>query len=98
MAEIVDLIVSFAVSTTALALLLSWDERRLSDEALARAWPVSTRRIAIVVGGVLCLPLHFARTRRTVLGFFLGVAWMIGVGLLTGLVSTVVEWALGIPE
>ena len=98
MAEIVDILVSFAVSTTAIALLLSWDERRLSDEALARAWPVSTRGIAIVVGGVLCLPLHFARTRRTVLGFFLGVAWMIGVGLLTGLVSALVAWALGIPE
>ena len=98
MAEIVDLLVSFAVTTTLIALLLTLDERRLSPERLARAWPVSTKRIAIVFGGIFCIPIHFTRTRRTILGFILGLGWMILIALVTGLVSTAIGWALGIPE
>ena len=98
MAEIVDLLLSFAVTTTLIAVLLTKDERRLTPERLARAWPPSTKRIAIVFGGIFCIPIHFTRTRRSVLGFLIGLGWMVAVAVVTGVVSTAVGWALGISD
>ena len=88
MAEIASLLASWATTTAAIFALLAWDERRLDDGQRARAWPVASRRCAVVVMGLLCVPVHFWRTRRSALGLLLGVGW---VAALVALLSTV-EW------
>ncbi|HEY6557196.1 MAG TPA: hypothetical protein VI072_07980 [Polyangiaceae bacterium] len=71
----------------ALGILLPWsvvrgDLRRLTPEQLRRTWNPATFWCAIVVFGPLCIPVHFVKARRTVLGFLLGVACMGDVLLL----------------
>ena len=75
MSEILPLLVAWAVSLVLLFGLVRWDESRLSDAQLARAWPVATRRMALVYFGAAALPIHFGRTRRSVWGVLQGVLW-----------------------
>ena len=61
------------------------DERRLSkreDPRLERAWPPAGRDSAIVGFGVVAVPLHFIRTRRSLLGAALGIGWTLAVLLV----------------
>ena len=82
MGDILELLVPWAVTTYGMFALLAWDESRLPPDELARAWPVASRRIAVVYFGVLSLPVHFWRTRRSALGLAQGLAWGVGVALL----------------
>lgn len=71
----------------ALGIFLPWsvvrgDLRRLTPQQLSRTWNPATFWCAIVVFGPLCIPVHFVKARRTILGFFLGVACMGDVLLL----------------
>lgn len=90
--EMVELLVSFAVTTSALFAIVVYDERRLSPEACARAWPRTSRDAALVVFGVLALPVHFARTRRSVGGLLLGLLLSVAVSALNVLVLGTLEW------
>src|SRR5438105_567721 len=99
------MLVTWAATVAMLFKLLRWDESRLTEEQLAGAWPPATKMLAVVVGGILCLPIHFVRTRRRpgaslvvrvgrrLFGLLLGLTWMIVVGGLSTLVSIVVETA-----
>lgn len=106
--SLVVLVLSWILTTG-----LSWaavrlDERRLSEEALERAWPVSSRDAAILGFGPLALPFHFAKTRghfRSLrgalgipLGFLLGVVVGAIVLVVSGLVIDGVAWAFGLPD
>jgi len=71
-----------------------WDERRLSPETLARAWPTSTRILAAVAFGPLCLPVHFWRTRRSFSGTLLGCLFAIGVLVLNFAAVAALEYIL----
>jgi hypothetical protein len=79
MNEILPLLVSWLVSTTAMFVIVQRDEARLSPEQRARAWPTASRRIAVFYVGILSLPIHFGRTRRTFRGVLLGLAWTLAV-------------------
>ena len=92
MLELVEILVSFAVTTGALFAVVLRDERRLSPEARERCWPAPSRDAALVVFGVLAPPVRFARTRRSVLGFALGVLLALGVTAVNALVLGTVEW------
>lgn len=87
MRDVAEILVPWALSTLALFSLLDWDESRLTPDALDRAWPPSTRTLALVYFGALALPIHFWRTRRTKQGF------LIGVGALV--VGFALYWAAG---
>jgi hypothetical protein len=91
MAEIVSLVASWVVSTALVFWIVRRDEARLSPAMLARAWPTASRRVAIVYFGVLCLPVHFARTRRSLEGLVLGLAWGVGVTIIDECVGEGVE-------
>lgn len=79
--ETAALLVSWVVTTVLTFLIVVADERYLlrpRPERLERAWPPSSRAAAVFVFGVLCLPVHFAKTRggrgiRGVSGFALGL-------------------------
>ena len=86
MSEVLTILATWVITIGALALILRWDERRLSDERLERAWPPATRLSAIgyslLMGplpGVLVLPIHFTRTRRSIGGFLVGLLLALAV-------------------
>ena len=64
-AEVIELLVSWVVTTALSFVVVMFDERRLCEEQLERAWPPSSRSAALVAFGVLALPFHFAKTRGT---------------------------------
>jgi hypothetical protein len=72
------------------------DLRRLSDERLARAWNDASFWISIVMFGPLCLPFHFVKTRRSLLGGLLGVGWMLAAFVAIGLAATGVAYVFGV--
>jgi hypothetical protein len=73
--EVVILVVSCAVLVTASVLVVKFDERRLSEERLERAWPPASRDNALIGLALLAAPLlglfavwfHFFRTRSRAL-------------------------------
>jgi hypothetical protein len=72
------------------------DLGRLPDERLARAWNDASFWISIVMFGPLCLPFHFAKTRRSVLGVMLGLGWMIGALAVIGGLATLAAAVFGV--
>jgi hypothetical protein len=68
-----------ALNIALTAWVVRFDERRLGPSGLARAWNWASFWSAVVAFGPLCIPVHFARTRRTTLGFLLGIAWAAAV-------------------
>jgi hypothetical protein len=78
MSEVLLLALSFVLNNVLPYFIVRYDLKRLSEERLARAWPDVTVLSAAYYFGPLCLPVHFARTRRSWLGFGLGL----GVGAL----------------
>jgi len=80
MSEITEIVVGSVVIALALFLLVDWDESRLTYEQLARAWPPATR--ALLLTPLLLWPfwfvsppVHFWRTRRSLLGALEGLLW-----------------------
>jgi hypothetical protein len=63
------------------------DLRRLSPERLSRAWLDSTVWSAVVAFGPLALVVHFTRTRRSLVGLSLGLAWAAVAIALGGLLG-----------
>jgi hypothetical protein len=80
--ELLEVLVSWAVVLPGGAAVLVLDERRLRGPQLARAWPVGSRDAALFavfnfpVLLLVVLPLHFWRTRRSLLGTLAGVGWV----------------------
>ena len=82
--ELLQIVVSWAVTLPAVATIIVTDERRLRGDEQARAWPPQSRDAAIFGlwnMGVqhFCVLLHFARTRRNVTGVGLGLLWFFAV-------------------
>ena len=82
--ELLQIVVSWVVTLPTVAAIIVHDERRLRGERLDRAWPPASRDAAIFALwqlGVphLCVLIHFARTRRTLVGYFLGIAGLAAV-------------------
>lgn len=97
--ELVQVIVSWVVTLPAVVLVITADERRLKGEALARAWPPQSRDAAIFGLwnlGVhpLCVLIHFSRTRRSVLGTGLGLAWVVAILLVDAGAQSGVAFAI----
>jgi len=99
MRDVAEIVVPWVFLTLALFALVDWDESRLSRAELERAWPPASRSLALAYFGLLSVPLHFWRTRRTALGTALGFAWAAGAfGVDWGaseLVDALPEPALG---
>jgi len=51
------------------------DIGKLTAERLSRAWPDASIWSAVAAFGPLALVVHFARTRRSLVGFGLGIGW-----------------------
>jgi hypothetical protein len=94
--EAVQVIVSWPISVLAAALVIVLDERRLKGEALERCWPPASRDAAIFGLHPFCVLVHFARTRRSVWGSLLGLAWLgLVLAIILGAqlaVAAVIAW------
>ena len=60
---------------------------RLPPERYVRSWNEASFWSAVVAFGPLCIPVHFIRTRRSLVGALLGVAWMAGVLVVLSVVG-----------
>lgn len=98
MREVMVLLVGMFASIGVTAWILYFDIRRLPPREQARAWPVASLWAAVVLFSPLCLLIHFVRTRRTPLGFLLGVAWLIGDFLVIEGLSQAADWLIGALE
>jgi purine-cytosine permease-like protein len=94
--EVVAFALQLALTIALTAGVVRRDERRLPPERLARAWNVASFCSAVVAFGPLCIPVHFVRTRRNLIGVLLGLLWTaIVLATLAG-IGTALE-ALGEP-
>ena len=99
--ELVQIVASWVVTLPMVIGVIVMDEKHLEGAELERAWPPVSRDAAIFGlwnMGVhpLCVLIHFVRTRRSLRGAFLGVAWLtaifaLGVGAQFG-AADLVEW------
>ncbi|MCK6533863.1 MAG: hypothetical protein L6Q84_12910 [Polyangiaceae bacterium] len=85
----------------ALGILVPWwivrrDLKKLEGERLARAWNDASFWSAIVLFGPLSLPFHFTKTRRSLLGFVLGLVWMVAAFLAIGLLGSGLALLFGV--
>jgi hypothetical protein len=53
------------------------DMARLSEAVAARCWNDASIWSAVVAFGPISLVVHFARSRRSLLGLALGIAWAV---------------------
>lgn len=91
MAETLIVALSLVLNGLFPYLVVRRDLAGLSEERLVRAWPQASFLSAVYAFGPLSLPVHFAKTRRSLLGFALGVFWLV----LTLLAEAAVTAALG---
>jgi hypothetical protein len=83
--ELLQVLVSWAVTLPGATAILVLDERRLRGVQAERAWPKASRDAALFAVFnfpfllLVVLPLHFVRTRRSVLGALAGVGWLVAL-------------------
>ena len=93
--ELIASLILWVLQIAATFLVLLWDERRLSEEALERAWPRASRDLYAVYLGPLALFFHFWRTRAGLLFWRTKQGWK---GPLYGVIATfAVLLALEVP-
>ena len=79
MADVAQLILQLALGILLPATVVRRDLRCLNPEQLARTWNTASFWTAVVAFGPLCLPVHFVKARRSVVGLMLGMFWMVVV-------------------
>ena len=91
MSEVLQLSLQFALSILFPALVIRRDLARLAPLPLSRAWNDASLWSAVVTFGPITLIVHFARTRRSLLGLLLGLLWAACAILLSWLLASVCE-------
>ena len=74
--EVAALLASAAASWAASYWVVKRDERRLSEEMLARAYAPATLACSVFLFQQIAVLVHFIRTRRSWKGLLLGLLWM----------------------
>jgi hypothetical protein len=106
--DVTEIVVMCVVIALELFLLFDWDESRLSEEQLARAWPPATRTLLLVPLlvhplWIVAPPVHFWRTRRSLRGVFQGALWtavvlFLAVAATAGVDETPDSWLATLME
>jgi hypothetical protein len=104
--EFVQVACSMVVVPLVQGAIVRLDERRLSAERLARAWPPSTRDVVVfatwqfgILFGCPALLVWFVRTRGWLVGFLLGLAaaaLLLGAAILATVVPEAIIEGLGL--
>jgi hypothetical protein len=87
--ELVQVLASWVFTVPTFTAVIVTDERRLKGVELERSWPALSRDAAIfavwlfgVFYACLALLVHFASTRRTLVGLALGLGWALAILLI----------------
>lgn len=91
MSEVLQLSLQLALSILFPVLVIRRDLARLAPLGLSRAWNDASLWSAVVTFGPISLVVHFARTRRSLLGLGLGLLWAAGAILVSWLLAGVCE-------
>lgn len=84
MATAVHVALQLALGIALPAAVIRRDLSRLPAQARGRCWNEASLWSAVVAFGPIALLVHFARSRRSSLGFALGLAWaLVHVALLS---------------
>jgi hypothetical protein len=105
--EVVIMIASAATLITLSSLVVRFDERRLGEERLERAWPPASRDNALIGLGMLLSPLvpllavwfHFFRTRSRAMWppwRWSPRGWLLGLAMAIGILAVNVMVVLAI--
>ena len=78
--------------------IVKHDLVRLNEERLARAWTEASFLSAVILFGPLSLPVHFTKTRRSLLGLGLGVGLCAGTFVAQGLAVAGLSFVLGVGQ
>jgi protein-S-isoprenylcysteine O-methyltransferase Ste14 len=84
-AEFIDYVLSMFATLGLTYAILRFDEARLSEEQLERAWPPSSRNAAVLAFSPICLIVHFIKTRWSLIGVLLGLGaalFVVGINYL----------------
>jgi len=95
MRDALVMVLEFVAAIAVSGLVVTRDVKRLEPRLLARAWPPTSIWSAVALLGPFCIPLHFLRTRRSLLGLLLGVAWLAAAALSLEALGWVLERTLG---
>lgn len=95
MRDVLELIVQFAATIGVSAWIVRRDVNRLGPDLLPRAWPDPSFWSAVVCFSPICVPVHFVRTRRSLLGILLGIGWFTAAVLTVNGLAWVVDSAFG---
>jgi len=96
MSEVFVLVLSFVLNAALPYFVVRYDVKRLSELQLARAWPEASFLSAVFAFGPLALPVHFGKTRRSLLGVLLGLAVCAATLLTQALIATGLSTVLGL--
>lgn len=97
MLTLLPLVLQMVLGVALTSAVLRRDMRRLPPLRHRRAWNGASFWSAVVGFGPLCIPVHFVRTRRSVSGLGLGVAWLAAVLTVLSLVAELTERGLLAP-
>jgi hypothetical protein len=87
MGQLIAVSAQIAAGIALPALLIKWDERRLTSPSLDRCWPDASFWCAVVAFGMFSVPVHFCRTRRSVLGLVQGLLWALALAVAISLLG-----------
>jgi hypothetical protein len=94
--DVLDVIVSAALSIGLTYTVVACDRLGLSPEQRARGWNSASTGSALIAFAPLCIVAHFWVTRRSLRGVLLGLLWLVVLVLLQ-LGLSVVGDTLGLP-
>ncbi|HEY3236255.1 MAG TPA: hypothetical protein VGJ84_16175 [Polyangiaceae bacterium] len=77
MREVATLSLQIALNVLVPLWIVRADMRRLDPHRLERCWNDATCLAAPVAFGPLCLPFHFVKSRRSPLGFLMGLGALV---------------------
>lgn len=75
--DVLDVIVSAALSVGLTYTVVACDRLGLSREQRARGWNAASTGSALLAFAPLCIVAHFWVTRRSLAGLLLGLAWLL---------------------
>jgi hypothetical protein len=93
--SVLGVVLDLVLGVVLTAWVVRFDMRRLPPERFARSWNDASFWSAVVAFGPLSIPVHFTRTRRSVLGLLVGLLWTAGVLVVLELLGRVVMWIAG---
>lgn len=94
MKEVLGLSLQMALSIAFPVVVIRRDIARLPPTRLSRAWNDASLWSAVVTFSPLSLIVHFARTRRSLLGLLLGLLWALASLFASWLLAVVCELLL----